>query len=71
MFGTTKYSAHNLEEALQDCFKNDCIFGGGPDTSTSYMRKVAVTAATELGEQAVIFTNYNRANDDQSMCTKI
>jgi hypothetical protein len=66
LLGTTKYSTNTLTEALQESFKNDTIFGGGPDTCASYARKVAVTSATETGEQAVVFTNYNRANDDQS-----
>lgn len=65
MFGTTKYSTSHIEEALKECFKDEPIFGGAPDSSSTYARKVAVTAATETGEQAVIFTNYNRASDEQ------
>lgn len=65
-FGTTKYSTTQIEEALKECFKDEPIFGGDPDSSSTYARKVAVTAATETGEQAVVITNYNRASDEQS-----
>lgn len=65
-FGTTKYRTQPLAEALSECFKDEAIFGGVPETPVACARKVAVTAATELGEQAVIFTNYNRADDEQS-----
>lgn len=49
-----------------DHFKDEPIFGGVHETSVSYAHKVAVTASCETGEQAVIFTNYNRADDDTS-----
>ncbi len=65
-FGTTKYRTQPLEEALGHCFKEESLFGGVPETPRC-ARKVAVTAATETGEQAVIFTNYNRADDEQSI----
>lgn len=63
--GKSKYRTSPLEEALLDLFKDEAIFGGVHETSASYSRKVAVTASCETGEQAVIFTNYNRADDDQ------
>lgn len=65
-FGTTKYRTQPFEDALSECFKDEALFGGVPDTHVGSARKVAVTAATETGEQAVIFTNYNRADDEQS-----
>lgn len=65
-FGTTKYRTQPLEEALSECFKDEALFGGVPEGLVGSARKVAVTAATETGEQAVIFTNYNRADDEQS-----
>lgn len=64
MFGTRKYRTYPLEDALRDCFKDETIFGGSFEASLNYARKVAVTAACETGEQAVIFTNYNRTNDE-------
>ncbi|KAF1996801.1 hypothetical protein P154DRAFT_565860 [Amniculicola lignicola CBS 123094] len=64
-FGTTKYRALPLEEALADTFKDEALFGGVSRSHISCTRKVAVTSATETGEQAVIFTNYNRADDEQ------
>jgi hypothetical protein len=65
-FGTTKYRTQPFEEALSECFKDEAIFGGVPETPDGCARKVAVTAATETADQAVIFTNYNRADDEQS-----
>ncbi|KAF2736521.1 hypothetical protein EJ04DRAFT_462876 [Polyplosphaeria fusca] len=65
MIGKRKYRTRPLEDALMDCFKDEPIFGGSHEDSANYARKVAVTAAYETGEQAVIFTNYNRAEDDQ------
>jgi hypothetical protein len=64
--GTNKYRTHPLEDALFECFKDDSMFGGARETSMVNARKVAVTSATETAEQAVIFTNYNRADDEQS-----
>jgi hypothetical protein len=64
--GTSKYRTRPLEDALKTCFKNEKIFGGIHESSKSYARKVAVTAASETGEQAVIFSNYSRAADEQS-----
>lgn len=64
-FGTTKYRSRSLEEALAEAFQDDPLFGGVPETPIGNTRKVAVTAATETAEQAVIFTNYNRADDEQ------
>jgi hypothetical protein len=43
------------------------MFGGVRETPLPSARKVAVTSSTETAEQAVIFTNYNRADDEQSM----
>lgn len=64
-FGTTKYRTVPLEEALAESFRDEAMFGGVPETPVGCARKVAVTAATETGDQAVIFTNYNRADDEQ------
>jgi len=63
--GKRKYRTRPLENVLIEHFKEESIFGGVHETSASYARKVAVTASCETGEQAVIFTNYNRADDDQ------
>jgi hypothetical protein len=64
--GTNKYRTQPLEEALNECFKEEPMFGGARETPVANPRKVAVTSATETAEQAVIFTNYNRADDEQS-----
>ncbi|KAF2758985.1 hypothetical protein EJ05DRAFT_499409 [Pseudovirgaria hyperparasitica] len=61
--GSSKYRTRPLEEVLQNHFKPERIFGGFHEASASYRRKVAITSATETGEHAVIFTNYNRAED--------
>jgi Rad3-related DNA helicase len=55
-----KYRTHPLVEVLNQYFKNNHIFGGEINTPKSYASKVAVTSATETGNDAVIFTNYNR-----------
>lgn len=64
--GTNKYRTQPLEEALSECFKDEAMFGGVRDTPLGSARKVAVTSSTETAEQAVIFTNYNRVDDEQS-----
>ena len=64
--GTNKYRTSPLEDAFSECFKDEPLFGGIRDIPISNPRKVAVTSATETAEQAVIFTNYNRADDEQS-----
>lgn len=66
--GKSKYQTKPIESALLDTFGEEAIFAGVPDDRTSKSaRKVAVTAATETGDKAVIFTNYNRANNTQGM----
>ncbi|CAO2647539.1 Nn.00g084610.m01.CDS01 [Neocucurbitaria sp. VM-36] len=64
-FNKSKYRTKPLEDVLKECFGEEAMFGGVPEIPSGYARKVAVTAATETGEQAVIFTNYNRADDAQ------
>lgn len=64
--GTTKYRTQPLEDAFSESFKEEAMFGGVRDGPLASARKVAVTSATETAEQAVIFTNYNRADDEQS-----
>jgi hypothetical protein len=69
--GKRKYQTKPLEELLIENFKDEPIFGGLHETPASYVRKVAVTASCETGEQAVIFSNYNRADDEQGMSTTL
>jgi hypothetical protein len=64
--GTTKYRTQPLEDTFSECFKEEAMFGGVRDAPLASARKVAVTSATETAEHAVIFTNYNRADDEQS-----
>lgn len=63
--GNRKYRTEPLEQCLRKSFKEDPIFGGKQEYSVNYGRKVAVTASSETAEQAVIFTNYNRPDDEQ------
>lgn len=63
--GTNKYHTKSLEEAFAESFKDETMFGGRRRTPLASTCKVAVTSATETAEQAVIFTNYNRADDEQ------
>jgi hypothetical protein len=61
----TRYKTAPLEEALREEFGDGFLFGGLQEDCESYFVKVAVTAATETGEKAVVFTNYNRQQDNQ------
>lgn len=67
-FGKRKYRTKPFEEALVDYLKDEPIFGGSHEASARYSRKVAVTAATEMGDEAVILTNYNRPDVGESEC---
>lgn len=64
-FGRRKYRTRPLEETLVEHLKEDVLFGGSHETPSRLSPRVAVTAATETGEEAVIFTNYNRPDVDQ------
>ncbi|KAH8708474.1 hypothetical protein GQ44DRAFT_627959 [Phaeosphaeriaceae sp. PMI808] len=55
-----KYRTRPFEQILQQTFKDELLFGGEHDESSSYFTKVAITATTDTGERPVIFTNYNR-----------
>lgn len=67
-FGRPTYRASPLEEALAECFGDEPMFGGTPEKLSACTTKVAVTAATETGDKAVIFTNYNRVDDSDGRC---
>lgn len=62
----SKYRTKPLEKALHQAFGDEAMFGGVPEDMSGSTRKVAVTAATETGEEVVIFTNYNRASKSGS-----
>jgi hypothetical protein len=54
-----------MEEALQEAFGTERLFGGIHAVPNSYYNKVAVTGSTGTGDKAVVFTNYNRQADSQ------
>jgi hypothetical protein len=60
-----RYRTRPFEQALQEVFKDEFLFGGAPDESNSYFTRVAVTATTDTGEKPVILTNYNRGMETQ------
>lgn len=60
-----KYRTRPFEQALQEIFKDEFLFGGDHDESSSYFTRVAVTATTDTGEKPVILTNYNREMETQ------
>ena len=62
----SKYRTKPLEKALLQAFGDESMFGGVPEDMSGSARKVAVTAATETGEEVVIFTNYNRPSKSGS-----
>lgn len=60
-----RYRTRPFEQALQEVFKDEFLFGGAPDESNSYFTRVAVTATTDTGEKPVILTHYNRGMETQ------
>jgi hypothetical protein len=68
---TSRYKTSPLEKALQDAFHDEYLFGGQHDDPSNYFTKVAITAATDTGEQPVIFTNYNRQIETQGACLHV
>ena len=68
-FGGSKYRTGGIEQVLKESFKDEYLFGGRKEHSSSYYRRVAVTATNSTGDSAVIFTNYNRRMDALSSYT--
>jgi hypothetical protein len=60
-----RYRTRPFEQALQEVFKDELLFGGAHDESSSYFTRVAVTSTTDTGEKPVILTNYNRGIETQ------
>jgi hypothetical protein len=65
-----RYKTKPFEKALQEAFKDECLFGGLHEEASSYYTKVAITATTDTGEKPVIFTNYNRQMETQRSCSQ-
>ncbi len=64
----SKYKTKPLEEALKAIFSvSDQPLYGGQHSHYHSSVKVAVTSATEIGENALLLANYNRSQniDDQ------
>lgn len=64
---SSKYKTRPLVQALQASFKDDYLFGGKHEGYNNYHIKVALTSASETGDQAIILTNYNRPLEIQRM----
>ena len=60
-----RYRTRPFEQALQEVFKDEFLFGGAHDESNSYFTRVAVTSTTDTGEKPVILPNYNRGMENQ------
>jgi hypothetical protein len=60
-----RYRTRPFEQALQEVFKDEFLFGGDHDEPSSYFTRVAITATTDTGEKPVILTNYNREMETQ------
>jgi hypothetical protein len=58
-----RYKTRPFEEALQETFHDEYLFGGEHEEPSNI--KVAITATSETGESPVIFTNYNRQVETQ------
>lgn len=63
----SKYRTKPFERILQDVFCDQPLFGGRQNHHRHSV-KVALTATSETGEQAILLTNYNRSHkkDHQS-----
>ena len=71
-FMRSKYQSKDIMECLTETFGEESMFGGEPtNRARGCARKVAVTACTETGESAVIFANYNRRSDSESMTSSL
>jgi hypothetical protein len=70
LFGR-RYRTKPFEKALQETFRDECLFGGLHEEASSYYTKVAITATTDTGEKPVIFTNYNRQMETQRSCSLV
>jgi hypothetical protein len=68
-FGRSKYHNKPLTTCLAETLGKEAMFAGNRARGCS--RKVAVTAATETGERAVIFANYNRKDDPEGKENKL
>jgi hypothetical protein len=65
-YGKSKYHNKPLTACLTEEFGEQAMFAGVRSSQArGCARKVAVTAATETGEKAVIFANYNRRSDSE------
>lgn len=63
----SKYRTKPFEAALKDTFGENALFGGQRNKrDESYKLKVAITATTNVDQQAVVFTNYNRLEPQHS-----
>jgi len=58
-----KYKTKYFVGGLKDFFGDAQLFGGISDRDR-YQRKVAVVSTSEVGQKAVIMTNYNRPSPD-------
>jgi hypothetical protein len=64
-YGKNKHHSKPLTACLVEEFGDQAMFAGvRSDQARGCAQKVAVTATTELGENAVIFANYNRRRSD-------
>ncbi|KAE9983700.1 hypothetical protein BLS_003847 [Venturia inaequalis] len=59
-FNHSRYATKPLEQTLKAAFTENEYLFGGPKRSTSSRIKVAVTATSLTGRNAIVFGNYNR-----------
>ncbi len=57
------YSTQHLQQALQQAFSSDPLFGGQRLEET--LSKVALTTTSAAGLQPIVLSNYNRAVDHE------
>ncbi|OCL09871.1 hypothetical protein AOQ84DRAFT_220281 [Glonium stellatum] len=54
------YKSSPYEEALQSVFGTETLLFGGKKAGTRLNTHVAITSTTQIEQQSVVFTNYNR-----------
>lgn len=61
----SKYKTQPLRDALRNVFGDEELYGGPKKGHTVYDTKVAVTATSSTGAQAVLLANYSRQEENE------
>lgn len=61
----SRYKSEPLQRALRSAFGRDRLYGGPKVGFSAYDTKVAVTASSGTGENAIILSNYSRQQEKE------